>query len=167
MTGDMSLAFALAPLVVTAFAACLVLLAGVFMGARFRPVLTWLSVATLAAVVLLCALAWPQAGRAQPVLSDMWVADRMALVFDMIVALVGGMTLMVLGPFTREHGFPREELPALVLFAVAGMIMVVHATHLVSRRCRSRCGCPTPTRARPRRSPVSWPPGSRPRLSAG
>jgi NADH-quinone oxidoreductase subunit N len=132
MTGDMSLALALAPLVVTAFAACLVLLAGVFMGARFRPVVNWLSVAALAAVVLICALALPQAGRAQPVLSDMWVADRMALVFDMIVALVGGMTLMVLGPFTREHGFPREELPALVLFAVAGMIMVVHATHLVS-----------------------------------
>ncbi len=39
MTGDMSLA--LAPLVVTAFAACLVLLAGVFMGTRFRPALTW------------------------------------------------------------------------------------------------------------------------------
>jgi NADH-quinone oxidoreductase subunit N len=92
----------------------------------------WLSVAALAAVMVTCLVALPQAASARPLLSDMWIADRMALAFDVLLALVGGLTLMVLGPFTREHGFDRAELPALVLFAVAGMIMVVHAAHLLS-----------------------------------
>jgi NADH-quinone oxidoreductase subunit N len=89
-------------------------------------------VAALAAVAVICACSLPQAAHARPVLADMWVADRMALVFDALIALIGALSLMVLGPFTREHGFAREELPALILFAVAGMIMVVHAAHLVS-----------------------------------
>ncbi len=132
MTGGLPSALALAPLVVTGGAACLVLLLGVLAPARFRPAINWLSVVALASVVMTCALALPHAGRAQPILSDMWVADRLALVFDIIIAGSAGMTLMVFGPFSREHAFEREELPALVLFATAGMIMVVHATHLVS-----------------------------------
>jgi NADH-quinone oxidoreductase subunit N len=132
MTGDMSSVLALAPLALTAGTAAVVLLLGVLPGARFRSANTWLSVVVLALVVIVCALALPLAGRAQPILSEMWVADRMALVFDMIIAVVGGTSLVVLGPFCREHGFERRELAALVLFAVAGMIMVVHASHLVS-----------------------------------
>jgi NADH-quinone oxidoreductase subunit N len=132
MSHDISVAAALAPLAVTASAACLVLLLSVALPARARPALIWLSVAALLAVVAGCALLLPHAERAKPVLADMWIADRMALVFDMIVALVGAGSLAVLGPFAREHGFAREELPALVLFAVAGMIMVAHATHLLS-----------------------------------
>jgi NADH-quinone oxidoreductase subunit N len=132
MTGDMSSLLALAPLALTAGAAAVVLLLGVLLGARFRSANTWLSVVALALVATVCALALPRAERAQPILSEMWVADRMALVFDMIIALVGSTSLVVLGPFCREHGFEREELAALVLFAVAGMIMVVHASHLVS-----------------------------------
>jgi NADH-quinone oxidoreductase subunit N len=64
--------------------------------------------------------------------SDMWVADRMALVFDLIIAASAGMTLIVFRPFAREHAFEQDEFPALVLFSAAGMIMVVHASHLLS-----------------------------------
>jgi NADH-quinone oxidoreductase subunit N len=123
---------ALAPLAITGGAACLVLLLGVLLGERFRSAVSWLSVLALAAVVLLAALALPQAGHAQPMLSDMWVADRLALVFDLIIATVAGMTLVVFRPFAREHAFALDEFPALVLFAAAGMIMVVHASHLLS-----------------------------------
>jgi len=101
-------------------------------GARLRAVTAWFGVLALAAVVIVCAVALPSAGGARPVLAEMWIADRMALVFDMIVAVIGSMSLVVLGPFAREHGFAREELPALVLFAVAGMVMVVHAAHLLA-----------------------------------
>ena len=132
MTGGLSVSLALSPAAVTAGAACLVLLLGVLLPARFRPMLNWLSVLSLAGVVVLCLAALPKAGVARPLLADMWIADRMALFFDVIVATVGALTLMVLGPFSREHGFEREELPALVLFGVAGMIMVVHACHLLS-----------------------------------
>jgi NADH-quinone oxidoreductase subunit N len=130
MTGAM--AMALAPLAITGGAACLVLLLGVLTGARFRSAVTWLSVLATALVVLVAALALPRAGHAQPILSDMWVADRMALVFDLIIATVAGMTLVVFRAFSREHAFEQDEFPALVLFAAAGMIMVVHASHLLS-----------------------------------
>ena len=132
MTGAMSSAMALAPLAITGGAACLVLLFGVLAGARFRSAVTWLSVLASASVVLVAALALPQAGHAQPILSDMWVADRMALVFDLIIATVAGMTLTVFRSFAREHAFEQDEFPALVLFVAAGMIMVVHASHLLS-----------------------------------
>jgi NADH-quinone oxidoreductase subunit N len=132
MSPGLSLAAALAPLAVTAGAACLVLLLGLFLPARFRPAVGWLAVAALLAVAVDCALVLPQAGASKPVLADMWIADRMALVFDLLIALAGAATLVVLAPFAREHGFARAELPALVLFAVAGAIMVAHATHLLS-----------------------------------
>jgi NADH-quinone oxidoreductase subunit N len=136
MTGDMasgiSSTLALAPLVITGGAACVALLLGVLAGARARWAVTWLSVLASAAVVLVAALALPQAGRAQPMFSDMWVADRMALVFDLIIAASAGMSLIVFRPFAREHVFEQDEFPALVLFSAAGMIMVVHASHLLS-----------------------------------
>jgi len=132
MTPALPLTLALSPVAVTAGMGCVVLLLGVLLPARYRAAINWLSVLSLAAVVVLAAVALPRAVGARPLLADMWIADRMALFFDIVLATVGAMTLMVLGPFSREHGFEREELPALVLFGVAGMTMVVHASHLLS-----------------------------------
>ena len=128
----MSSAMALAPLAITGVAACLVLLLGVLVGARARSALTWFSVAVSAAVILVAALALPHGGHAHPILSHMWVADRLALVLDLIIAAVAGMTSIVFRAFSREHAFAQDEFPALVLFVTAGMIMVVHASHLLS-----------------------------------
>ncbi len=132
MTGPMSPALALAPLAITGGAACLALLFGVLLGAKARAVVTWLSVLASASVIVVAALLLPLAGRAQPMLSGMWIADRMALVFDLIIAGAAGVTLTVFRPFAREHAFEQDEFPALVLFSTAGMIMVVHASHLLS-----------------------------------
>ncbi|HEX7509030.1 MAG TPA: hypothetical protein VF550_19810, partial [Polyangia bacterium] len=127
MTGEMSAALALAPLAILGAAACLTLLLGVLIGARGRAAVTWLSVLASASVIVVVALALPQAGSAKPILSGMWVADGMALVFDLIIAMTAGMTLIVFRPFAREHVFEQDEFPALVLFSAAGMVMVVHA----------------------------------------
>jgi NADH-quinone oxidoreductase subunit N len=132
MTTSMSTGMALAPLLITGGAACVALLLGVLGGAKLRGLATWLSVIASAAVVLVCAAALPQAERSLPILSEMWVTDRMALVFDMIIAAIAGMTLTVFRPFSLEHDFDRDEFPALVLFVAAGMIMVAHASHLLS-----------------------------------
>jgi NADH:ubiquinone oxidoreductase subunit 2 (subunit N) len=105
MTSQMSLAMALAPLAITGSAACLVLLLGVLLGERFHSAVSWLAVLALAAVVLLVALALPQAGHTQPMLSDMWVADRLALVFDLIIATVAGMTLVIFRPSRASTPF--------------------------------------------------------------
>ena len=136
MTGDVasgiSSTLAVAPLAITGGVACVALLLGVLAGPRARALATWLSVIASAAVILVAALALPHAGRALPMFSDMWVADRMALVFDLVIAASAGTTLIVFRGFAREHAFEQDEFPALVLFSAAGMIMVVHASHLLS-----------------------------------
>jgi NADH-quinone oxidoreductase subunit N len=136
MTGDVasgiSSTLAVAPLAITGGVACVALLLGVLAGPRARALATWLSVIASAAVILVAALALPHAGRALPMFSDMWVADRMALVFDLVIAASAGTTLIVFCGFAREHAFEQDEFPALVLFSAAGMIMVVHASHLLS-----------------------------------
>ena len=42
------------------------------------------------------------------------------------------MTLLFAPPYLREQGFEFGEFYAMVLFGTAGMMMVAHATHLVS-----------------------------------
>jgi NADH-quinone oxidoreductase subunit N len=110
----------------------LVLLVGVLGGARARGAVVGLSVLASAATFVAAVVALPRAGHALPMLSDMWIADRMALVFDLVIALCAGVTVVVFRAFAEEHAFQQDEFPALVLFSAAGMVMVVHACHLVS-----------------------------------
>lgn len=122
----------LMPLLLTGGAACLVLMVGVLAGARARLVTTGIGVAAAAAVVIAAAIGLPDADQSKPILADMWIADRSALVLDLLIAVVTAMTLVLFHSFSREHAFERDEFPALVLFVASGMVMVVHATHLLS-----------------------------------
>jgi len=128
----MTASLALAPLLVTGSAACLVLLLGVLAGARLRVAATWTAVMASLLALIAAALALPQATGAKAILSDMWIADRMALFLDLVIAAATAMTLVIFDPFAREHDFDRGEFPALVMLVGAGMIMVVHAAHLLS-----------------------------------
>jgi NADH-quinone oxidoreductase subunit N len=83
-------------------------------------------------VVIAAAICLPDADKSKPILADMWIADRSALVLDLLIGVVTAMTLVLFHNFSREHAFERDEFPALVLFVASGMIMVVHATHLLS-----------------------------------
>ena len=122
----------LLPLILTGGAACVVLLIGALLGARARLAATWIGVAAVALVVIASAVALPSAAKSKPILADMWIADRMALLLDILIATVTATTLVVFHQFSREHAFERDEFPALVLFVASGMVMVVHATHLLS-----------------------------------
>lgn len=127
-----SLALALAPLVILGGAACVALLAGVLGGVRARTAVVWFSGLASAAALVAAAVALPNAVHAKPILSDMWIADRMALVLDLVIALCTGVTVIVFRAFAEEHAFQQDEFPALVLFSASGMVMVVHASHLLS-----------------------------------
>jgi NADH-quinone oxidoreductase subunit N len=128
----MSISFALLPLLLTGGAACVVLLLGAFFGARARSLTTWAGVVAAVLVMVASAAALPGADQRKPILAEMWIADRMALLLDLVIATVTGTTLVVFHYFSREHAFERDEFPALVLFVASGMVMVVHATHLLS-----------------------------------
>jgi NADH-quinone oxidoreductase subunit N len=123
---------ALLPLIITGGAACVVLLIGALLGARARLATTWIGVAAAALVVITSASALPGADKATAILSEMWISDRMALLLDLLIAIVTGATLLLFHHFSIEHGFERDEFPSLVLFVASGMVMVVHATHLLS-----------------------------------
>ncbi len=62
----------------------------------------------------------------------MLIVDRMALFLDGAFIVAGLVTLLFSGPYLREQGFEFGEFYAMVLFGVAGMTMVAHATHMVS-----------------------------------
>jgi len=123
--------FALAPLLVTGVGACLALLLGSFGGRRLRGVTNGMALALSAFAFALAAMALPSAS-ATTYFSDMWVADRMAFVLDLVIAATAAVSLAVFQPFMREHECDRGELPSLILFVSAGMIMVVHSAHLLS-----------------------------------
>jgi NADH-quinone oxidoreductase subunit N len=93
-----------------------------------------LRVAQLGCLAALAAVVgqWAGTDASSTVFSGMWVTDRTALFLDAVFLITGLVTLMVSGPFMREHGFEHGEPHALVLFAVAGMMMVGHASHLLS-----------------------------------
>jgi NADH-quinone oxidoreductase subunit N len=75
---------------------------------------------------------WPDAAEAKSHFDSMLVVDRMALYLDGAFIVAGLLTLLFAPPYLREQGFEFGEFYALVLFAVAGMVMVAHATHMVS-----------------------------------
>ena len=248
MTFDTSQLFAYTPMLILIGMGCVILLAETFVRGQSRAGLAWLGVAGCVAALVAVVMQWPEAAEAKSHFDSMLVVDRMALYLDGAFIVAALLTLLFAPPYLREQGFEFGEFYALVLFATAGMVMVAHATHMVSlligietmslaayvltgcwrkslrssegamkyflmgafatgflvygiamvygttggemsyaghrrqgeharsrrrcsswastssssrwrsrsRRCRSTCGRPTRTRARPRRSPASW-----------
>ena len=74
----------------------------------------------------------PTPPRRRRYFEGMLVVDRMALYLDGAFIVAALLTLLFAPPYLREQGFEFGEFYALVLFATAGMVMVAHATHLVS-----------------------------------
>lgn len=132
MTFDFAQLPALAPLLILVGMGCLVLLAETFSEQHGRSGLLWLSVA--GCVVTLGALVgqWDAAGTKTTFMQGMWAQDRTAVFLDVAFVLTALVTVMIGGPFMREHGFEFGEFYALVLFGAAGMMMTVHADHLLA-----------------------------------
>jgi NADH-quinone oxidoreductase subunit N len=122
----------LVPMLILVGMGCLVLLAETMARSSSRAGLAWLSAAGCAAALVSLAMRWDEAAVSATVLQGMWVTDRMALFIDSAFALTGLVTVLLSGPYLREHGFEAGEFYALVLFGVAGMMMVAHASHLLS-----------------------------------
>ena len=88
-----------------------------------------LSVAVLlAALVLLVA----GAGGQGTVFSGMFVRDAASDVMSTVVVLLGLLTLLYGWSYLRERGLYQGEVPVLLLFATAGMMMLVSAGSLLT-----------------------------------
>lgn len=71
------------------------------------------------------------AGGQGTVFNGMFVRDTLADVSKITILLVSGLTLVYAWPYLRERNLYPGEVPVLVLFATAGMMVLVSAGSLV------------------------------------
>jgi NADH-quinone oxidoreductase subunit N len=132
MTFDTSQLFAYAPMLILIGMGCVILLAETFVQGNARAGLAWLGVAGCVAALVAIVVGWPDAATPASHFDGMLTVDRMALYLDAAFVVAALLTLLFAPPYLREQGFEFGEFYALVLFATSGMVMVVHATSLVS-----------------------------------
>ena len=132
MNFDSSAILAFTPLLILIGMGCIVLLAETFVRGQSRAGLVWLGVAACVVALLAVVLQWPEAAETKSYFNSMLAVDRMSLYLDGAFIVAALLTLLFAPPYLREQGFEFGEFYALVLFATAGMVMVAHATHMVS-----------------------------------
>jgi NADH-quinone oxidoreductase subunit N len=121
----------IAPLLILVVMGCLILVAETFIKGHSRQGLMWLSVGGCVAALLALVGQWDDAAHPVQILQDMWIVDRMSLFLDGTFIIAAALTLLLSSAYMREHDFESGEFYGLVLFTAAGMMMVVHATHLL------------------------------------
>jgi len=104
------------------------LIADLFISARHKVWTHFLSVAIL--VVVLAMLATGTGGHGV-VFNGMFVRDTAADVMKVAIVVMSALTLVYGWSYLRERKLYQGELPVLVLFATAGMMMLVSAGSLV------------------------------------
>ncbi|HET6282601.1 MAG TPA: NADH-quinone oxidoreductase subunit N [Polyangia bacterium] len=132
MTFDASQLLSYLPLLILIGMGCVILLAETFTVAASRGGLAWLGVAGCVAAGAALVAQWGDVTAPQIHLQGMLVVDRMALFLDAAFLAASALTLLIAPAFLRAHGFEHGEFYAMILFAAGGMMMTVHAAHLVS-----------------------------------
>jgi NADH-quinone oxidoreductase subunit N len=131
MTFDLSQLSGVVAFLIISGMACALLVVETLVRGRSREGLMWLGVASCLAALVALVYQWGDAATPQTIFQDMWVVDRMGIFLDGVFVITAAVTLMLSSSYLREHDFELGEFYALVLFATAGMIMVVHASHLL------------------------------------
>ena len=104
------------------------LIIDLFIGERHKVWTHFLSV--LALVVVLAMLATGSGGQGV-VLNGMFVRDNAADLIKLAIVLMSTLTLVYGWSYLRERRLYKGEIPVLVLFATAGMMMMVSAGSLL------------------------------------
>ncbi|MGJ4804322.1 NADH-quinone oxidoreductase subunit NuoN [Luteimonas sp. SDU82] len=114
----------MAPELVVVFGAFALLMLDLFLDDRRRVVTHALAIATL---LTAAAMVWFDFGGQGSVLSGMFVRDEGADVMKLVLLLVSALAMAYIWPFLRERGLYKGEVAVLVLFSVAGMMLLVSA----------------------------------------
>lgn len=109
-------------------AAFALLMLDLFMSEKQRVVTHVLAVVSLLVVAVMVITG---VGGQGTVLSGMFIRDGMADVLKIGVCLVSALALVYAWPFLRERGLYKGEVPVLMMFAVAGMMLLISAGSLV------------------------------------
>jgi NADH-quinone oxidoreductase subunit N len=109
-------------------AAFALLMLDLFLDQRRRVVTHVLAIAALLVVAGLIAAG---VGGQGTVLNGMFVRDTMADVLKIAACAITALSLMYVWPFLRERNLYQGEVAVLMLFAVAGMMLLISAGSLV------------------------------------
>lgn len=121
----------LAPVIFVALWACFVLLASVLGAGKSRQ-LGALAAMGLVFGALLCIWSWRTHDiAAVQLFAGMVVIDRFALFIDVLVLAIALLTVLISNAYLEEHGFTDEAFYPLLILAVSGMMMMVHAASFV------------------------------------
>ena len=118
----------LLPELVLVGAAFALLMLDLFLAERHRVVTHVLSMVTLVVVIALIAFG---VGGHGTVLNGMFVRDIAADVLKIAIGVVSILSLVYTWPYLRQRGLYQGEVSILMLFAVAGMMLLVSAGSLV------------------------------------
>ena len=118
----------LLPELVLVGAAFALLMLDLFLDERQRWITHVASIATLIVVAFMVANG---TGGQGTVLNGMFIRDVAADVLKLFTCLVSALSLVYAWPFLRERGLYKGEVPVMVLFATAGMMLMVSAGSLV------------------------------------
>jgi len=118
----------LLPELVLVGAAFALLLLDLFIGERQRVVVHVLSIVALIVVAGMLAL---DVGGQGTVLNGMFIRDDMADVLKWVTCVVSAFALVYAWTFLRERGIYKAEITVLMLFSVAGMMLLISAGNLV------------------------------------
>jgi NADH-quinone oxidoreductase subunit N len=104
------------------------LMLDLFLSERQRWITHVLAIGTLVVIAGLSAMG---TGGQGTVLNGMFVRDIAADVLKLFTCLVSALSLIYAWPFLRERGLYKGEVPVLIMFATAGMMLLVSAGSLV------------------------------------
>ena len=109
-------------------AAFALLMLDLFLEERRRVVTHALGIATL---LIVAAMIVAGVGGQGTVLGGMFIRDTMADVLKVGICVFTALALVYAWPFLRDRGLYKGEVPILMLFAAAGMMLLVSAGNLV------------------------------------
>ena len=118
----------LLPELVLVGAAFALLMLDLFLNEKQRVLTHVLAICTLVLVGVLLIAGWGGQGT---VLSGMFIRDNMADVLKIGTCFVSAIAVVYTWPYLRERGLYKGEVPVLIMFAVAGMMLLISAGSLV------------------------------------
>jgi NADH-quinone oxidoreductase subunit N len=119
---------AILPSVVLAIFGIVIMVSEPFLKRNQRWIAGWLALAGVFAGGLSLFVLRQQYG---PAYSDLWIVDSFTVFFHFVFLLIAGMTILASMDFITRENLPQGEYYALLLFAVAGMMMMCGSNDLM------------------------------------
>ena len=117
------------PEIIVIVGACVLLLIAPVRGRRLGPLLFWSSLATAIAAA---AATFALAGEPRLVYSGMFVVDDFSVFFKAVFYLATGLCVLMSPRYLEEEDIARGEYYVLLLFALAGMMIMASGLDLLS-----------------------------------